>query len=71
MEPEKEIPGEEQMEEQGEEQGEEQYEGENEEMNEQDNMEGEQEEMAGEANEGVFVYEDSGSGGQQESIGEN
>ena len=64
IQPEKEIPGEEQMVEQGEEQ----YEGENEEMNEQDNM---QEEMAAEANEGVFVYEESGTGGEQEPSEEN
>ena len=53
------------------EQGEEQYEGENEEMNEQDNMEGVQEEMAAEAHEGVFVYEESGTGGEQEPSGED
>ena len=65
VEPEKEIQDEDQMVEQGEDQGEEQYEGENEEMNEEDNIDGKRKEMSGEVNEGVFVYEDSGTNNEQ------
>ena len=54
-----------QGEEQGEEQGEGQYENENEEMAEQDNIEGEQEDMAGEENKGAYIYEDSGNNSEQ------
>ena len=64
---EEEIDAEKEMqgEEQGEEQGEGQYENENEEMAEQDNIEGEQEDMAGEENKGAYIYEDSGNNSEQ------